>query len=176
MDTSNILTDITPGSNRAKRFIVRANFFILGRGLQAASRFDSCIKKEISRWNEGFTVVMKVRPEVLSLAWRKSSGRIRYMGSGSVEADLAVIMKNLDTAFLMVTAQMGTFQAYAQNRIALEGNTVDAMILTRCLNTVEAYLFPKFVSRRILKRLPKMTPRRFCIRFLIYFPGIIFGV
>ena len=176
MDTSNILTDITPGSNRAKRFIVRANFFILGRGLQAASRFDSCVKKEISRWNEGFTVVMKVRPEGPSLAWRKSNGRIRYMGSGSVEADLAIIMKNLDTAFLMVTAQIGTFHAYAQNRIALEGGTVDAMILTRCLNTVEAYLFPKFVSRRILKRSPKMTPRRFCIRFLIYFPGIVFGV
>ncbi len=176
MGASNILTNITPGSNRAKRFIVRTGFFILGRGLQAASRFDSYVKKEISRWDEGFTVMMKVRPEGPSLAWEKLNGRIRYMVSRSVEADLVILIKNLDTALLMVTAQIGTFHAYAQNRIALEGNIVDAMILTRCLNAVEAYLFPKFVSRKILKRLPKMTPRRFCVRFLIYFPGITFGV
>ena len=78
--------------------------------------------------------------------------------------------------FLMMTAQIGTPQAYAQHRLGLEGNIVDSMTLTRCLNSVKAYLFPKFISRRILKRVPKMSIKRHFIRFLIYSLGVVFGV
>jgi hypothetical protein len=175
VDTSNILTNIAPGSSKIKRFIVKANFFILGRGLQAASRFDSQVKNEVSDWDEGFTVMMKVQPRGPSLAWKKSNGRMKYVGSKAVKADLTVVMKNLESALLMMTAQIGTAQAYAQHRLGLEGSIVDAMTLTRCLNSAETYLFPKFISKKILKRPPKMGIKKHCIRFLVYL-GIIFRV
>jgi len=148
MDTSSILTNINPGASKLKRFVVRVSFFVLGRGLQAASRFDNQVKGEVSGWNEGFTVVMKVKWPNLSLAWQKSGDRITYMGSKVTEADLTVVMKNLESAFLMMTAQIGTSQAYAQHRLQVEGDIVNAMVLTRCLNSVEAYLFPKFISKK----------------------------
>jgi|GEM_PF-345815 len=176
MGASEVLTNIAPGYSKTKRFIVRANFFVLGRGFQAASRFDSQVKKEISDWDEGFTVIMRVRPRGPSMAWRKSNSRMKYIGSKAAEADLTIAMKNLESAFLMMTAQIGTPQAYAQHRLGLEGNIADAMTLTRCLNSVEAYLFPKFICKRILKRPPKMGVKRHCTRFLIYLLGIVFGV
>jgi hypothetical protein len=170
------MTNIAPGSSKLKRFIVKTTFFSLGRGFQSASRFDSQIKEEISDWDEGFTIAMKVQPKGPALAWRKSRGKMKYIGSKAAEADLSVIMKNLESAFLMMTARIGTAQAYAQNRLALEGNIADSMTLTRCLNIVEAYLFPRFISKRILKRPPEMGIKRQFTRLLIYSLGVTLGI
>jgi hypothetical protein len=71
---------------------------------------------------------------------------------------------------------MGTPQGYAEHRMSVKGDLAKAMSLIRCLNLVEFYLFPGFIARRILKRLPAMNLRRFGLRLHVYFLGIPFGI
>ena len=58
-------------------------------------------------------------------------------------------------AFRVFTGQIGIAQAYAEHRFTLRGNMGLAMPFVRCVDRTEGYLFPPFLARRILKRLPK---------------------
>ena len=85
-------------------------------------------------------------------------------------------MKNIESAVLIFTAQIGTPQGYAEHRMSIKGDIGQAMSLIRCLNIVQAYLFPKIISKRILKRVPNFTIKKHLNRFIIYFVGIPFGI
>ncbi len=92
-----------------------------------------------------------------------------FRGFGQkIEPDLKVIIKDLTSAFKMVLARLGIAQAYARRRIAIEGNTVHAMVLTRILDRVEAYLFPVFLTKKMLKQVPKFGFKQYLINALIY--------
>ena len=56
-----------------------------------------------------------------------------------------------------LTLQLGTAEAYAQNRMSVRGNLQRAMSLIRCLHTLESLLFPSWISKKILKRVPKLS-------------------
>ena len=88
-------------------------------------------------------------------------------------ASLIVEIKTLKAAVRMILAQMGIAQAYAYRQIVIVGNTVDAMILTRILDRVEAYLFPKFLSKKLLKNLPRFGLKEYLYNLLIYL-GLFF--
>lgn len=70
-------------------------------------------------------------------------------------ADVDIQFKCLDEAFLLATGQLGVAQAYAEHRFTLTGDIAATMPFVRCVNIVEAYLFPKIMTRRILLSVPK---------------------
>lgn len=51
---------------------------------------------------------------------------------------------------------MGLAQAYAYHAFTLSGDIADVMKLARMVNLVEAYLFPRFITRRILTDIPPL--------------------
>ena len=65
--------------------------------------------------------------------------------------DLEITFKSIDVAFLMFTGRLGVSKAYAEHRFTLKGEIGKAMSLVRCIDIVEAYLFPKFITKNILK-------------------------
>lgn len=78
-----------------------------------------------------------------------------YVGSKEMPVDFAVSFKNLEAALLVLTAQIGIAQAYAEHRFAMKGDiNTYGMPLVQCLYAVENYLFPYFIVKRILKRIP----------------------
>lgn len=98
-------------------------------------------------------------------------GKLKYLGSREIEAELSVYIKNIEAAMLVLTGRKGIVQAFAEHRFILKGDIADGMRMVRCLNIVEAYLFPKFITRKILRRMPKKTSSSFKI-----YMGIIFGI
>jgi hypothetical protein len=167
---------ITPGEKRAKALMVKITFIMLGRAFQSGSRHDSEIRREIAVWPENFKIMMNVFPEGPLMILEKIHGKLKYRGSKFYESDLVINFKNLECAFMMVTAQISPAQAFAQRRIMVTGDLADAMIFTRCLNMIIAYLYPKFISKRLLKRVPIITASKQLTRFIIYTAGIPFGL
>lgn len=169
-----------PRKSRFKKFVVKVVFFVLGKGLQSASKHDRTLQAEVAAWPEDTLILFKVAPHEPRMAFGKTGhDRLEYKGTKITdeEADLMIAFKNLESAFLMLTAQIGTPQAYTEHRIAVRGDLVLGLSVIRCLNIVERYLFPTFLAKRVLRRLPAIPFfKRNGLRLWIYIFGIAFGI
>ncbi|MBU2489870.1 MAG: hypothetical protein KKA60_10820 [Proteobacteria bacterium] len=176
------MTAINTAANwrpRAKSFrtgVVKAAFFALGRALEAAAILDRDVKSEVDGWKDPFSVMMYVMPKGPAMALEKKNGVLRYIGSDPIDADLTISFKNMESAFLVCSGQIGTPESYAEHRANLKGDTTGAMSLIRCMNQVQAYLFPYVMAKRVLKRVPAMTPRKWLNRMIIYTVGVPVGL
>lgn len=147
--------DILPGKKPLKTLLAWAVFWFLGRGFQAAAALDRKIEEEVAGWPESFTMLMKIEPFGPSMAMGKRNGKLVYLGSGEAEAHLAVRFKNIEAALLVLLGLIGIDRAFAEHRFTMKGDIIAyGMPLVRCLYRVEAYLFPAFIARGILKKLP----------------------
>jgi aldehyde:ferredoxin oxidoreductase len=180
IDRGRLRRDIQPRRKPLKRTVVTAVLFTLGRALQAAARLDPTVAAEVAAWPERYRVAMAVQPRGPHMLLEKDeSGRLRYRGMGGdpSTADLVIYFKNLESAFLVLTAQMGTSQGYAEHRMSAKGDLSIAASLIRCLETVEAYLFPSPLARRLMRRLPRFEFwRKQWVRLMIYLVGIPIGL
>ncbi len=160
-----------------KKLVVQVVMFVLGRSFQSASKLDFVIQNEISGWEDGMVVLMQVLPKGPSMCLLKKEDRIRYLGSGAKEKpNLIISFKNIESAFPVMAGLMGAEQGFAQSRMIVKGDLPVAMSFIRCINRLEAFLFPKIISRRILKRVPKMGLKEQIIRLRIYCTGIPLGI
>ena len=169
-------TDIRPPEKWFKKWTIKVVFFILGRSFQAASVLDKNVKRDLELWPDGFTVLFKVMTNGPFLLLQKKNSKLRVIGTKEDSADLVVIFKNVDGAFLIMTAQLGFPMGYAEHRLAVEGNLAGSMALIRISDAVQSYLFPKIIARLVLKRVPEMTLRRWGVRLAIYFIAVPFGL
>ena len=69
--------------------------------------------------------------------------------------DLSISFKSIDILFKLVTGRLGVAQAYAEHRFLLKGDIKDAMSFVRVIDRTEGYFFPKFITKGILKQIPK---------------------
>jgi hypothetical protein len=172
--------DIPSRKKSFKRMVNRTVLFVLGRALQSISKQDSVIQEEVRTWPEDLTLMMRILPCGGQMSVRRTpEGRLIYLGAKMVEADADVVIyiKNVEAAFKMLTGQMGTDVAYAQHCIAARGDISLTVSVTRVLNRVETYLFPAFLARRLMKRLPSIPFfQKQSLRLKAYFLGIPFGI
>jgi len=172
--------EIRPGRNWPKETFVRCMFFVFGRALQSLSRTDPILKRELSRWPDGFLILYKVLPDGPRLVLlRDRKGCLEYRGTRvrEEEAGLVLTIKNVESAFLVMSLQLSTTQAYAEHRVGVKGSVPVAMSLIKCLSVLIAYLAPGKAAARVVRRLPGIPLRRkICNRFRILFLGIPFGV
>ncbi|MCW7753059.1 hypothetical protein OOT00_03555 [Desulfobotulus sp. H1] len=166
---------VKPGRKWLKEGVARIVFFVLGRAFQSAARMDEGIRREVAQWEEGFRLAMRILPDGPSMGLTKRDGRIRYVGEGSVDADLVIRFKNIESAFLVLTPQMGSARAFAENRIGLVGDVARSMSFVRCLDRLLAYMYPAFICNRLVKRMPQIK-RPFRRRLYLYVLGIPFGI
>jgi len=172
--------EIRPGTDRWKVLVIKLMFFLFGRAVQVLSRIDPEIRSEISRWPEGFLILYRVLPHGPRMALaRTRAGRLEYRGGNvaGAKADLTVAVKNIQSAFLVFSFQMGMNQAYAQNRISVRGDVPTAMSQMRVLNRVLAYMLPRRIVQRMTLKMPEIRPlRKHVSRGFLYAFGIPFGV
>jgi hypothetical protein len=59
----------------------------------------------------------------------------------------------------------------------VRGDLVLALSIIRCLNVIERYLFPTFIARNIMRRMPAIPFfKRNGLRIWIYLLGVAFGI
>lgn len=139
-------------SNWGKRQISSVVLYVLYGGLYELYQIDSRVKEEMDRWPDGMTYGLRCTPKGPSLFFRKNEGKLMRLNPGIQRSyDTCITFKNIDTAFLVLTGRQGIAGAYAAHGFSLHGDIGTAMELTRCVDIVESYLFPKVMTKRILK-------------------------
>ncbi|MCI8828227.1 MAG: SCP2 sterol-binding domain-containing protein [Ruminiclostridium sp.] len=125
----------------------------LCRALKFLSTRDSKIKAEAVKWPEGKTLRLEI-PGARGFTVTGTRAGFKTLHP-STPGDVTIRFKSPADAFRVFTGQLSVAQAYAQHRFTLRGSMGLAMPFVRCVDIVEGYLFPAFMARRILKRLPK---------------------
>lgn len=130
--------------------------WFLGRGFSATAARDSRIQEELAEWADGTGILLKIEPRGPAVSLQKRGKRLQFMGfRESGAANIAIFFKNLDAALLVLTGQIGIARAFAEHRFTARGDIAMAMSVVRCMTLVEAYLFPRFMTRKIMSRVPK---------------------
>ncbi len=126
---------------------------VLYRALKVLAYKDSRIRHEFGSFSEGFTIRITLSEQGEGVIMRKERGKLVMISEVEGE-DLELRFKSIDSAFLVFTGMMGISRAYAEHRISVKGDIGDTMTLVRIIDIAEAYLFPRIMTRRILKSVP----------------------
>ena len=154
-----------------KKLIAKIVLFFLYRGFKVVYKIDDKVKNEIDNWHDGYGIKIITCENGPSLYIKKKNGKLVRIKDEEENAEIEIIFKNFNSAFLLLTGRMGISKAYAEHRFLLKGNIMDAMSFVRCTDIVESYLFPKIITKRILK---EVTKRKVNI-FIVYIRVIIGG-
>ncbi len=125
----------------------------LVRALQYLSTADSKIRAEAHNWPSGKTLRLEV-PGAGGFTVTGTPWGFKKLDRESA-GDVTIRFKSPSDAFRVFTGQISVAQAYAQHKFVLRGDMALAMPFVRCVDITEGYLFPDFLAKRILKRLPE---------------------
>lgn len=128
--------------------------FFLYRGFNIVNKIEPKVYEEVQKWQDSYTVKIQTCEKGPSLILKKQGEKIVRLKKEQ-ECNLEIIFKNLDSAFLLLTGRLGIAKAYCEHRFLLKGDIMEAMSLVRCLDLVETYLFPKFISKNLVKEVNK---------------------
>lgn len=128
---------------------------VVHAALVELARLDSRVRRELQRLPEGtaYSVYTGHAAPCLHVQWRE--GRLRRLRESAPGACILRI-KSMPLSFRLFTGQLGLAQAYAQHAFVLAGDVGDVMRLVRLVNLVEAYLFPRLITRNILTDVPPL--------------------
>ena len=137
-----------------KEKISKIILFFLYKGFKILYKYDENLQYEIDNLKEGFSIKLQLKSNGYSLILLKTKETIRKAKFIS-NPDIVICFKSIDAAFNVLIGKIGISNAYSRHSFTLKGDISIAMSIVRCINIIEAYLFPKFITKRILKKLPK---------------------
>lgn len=116
------------------------------------------VKEELKYYDDGYVIELKVFNTNTKVAVKKMGNEFKYLGSkyNSIP-DLSIIFKSYEGVVLLVLGQIGVYEGYAQHRFIVKGDFIKGMPFVRILYYVEGYLFPRFITKNILKEMPKRS-------------------
>ena len=143
---------------KLKRSYVAVMMRIVGRGLASASRVDREIASEVLHLPTATTIAMKVYPHGPCCFLQSTESGLSYLGlRDEGTADVEIIFKHLQHAWLLFTFQESTPTAFARNRIVLDGELAHATVFNRCLARLMTLILPRGIARRAVKRYPALA-------------------
>ncbi len=116
---------------------------------------DTRVLHELSLLHEGqaYSISVGKGDPSLHVQWRE--GRLHRLTAPAAGACVLNI-KTLSLAFRLFTGQMGLAQAYAWHAFTVQGDLAQVMQLARLVNLVEAYLFPRFITKHLMTDIPSL--------------------
>lgn len=141
---------------------VQMMFYIIAHGLASASRHDKLIRRELQGYPEGLTIKMQVLPQHASFVVQVSqeNGKpvldVVTQDKADVKSNVTVYFKHLQVAMLVLSFQESTPQAFANDRMIVDGDIGFATRFVRILNQLQALILPKLIAQRAIKRYPQL--------------------
>ena len=139
---------------KIKETISKIILYFLYKGFQILYKYDENLKYEINNLEDNFSIKLQLKNKGYSLILVKTSSSIKRVKSLS-NPDIVICFKSVDSAFNVLIGRIGISTAYARHSFTLKGDISTAISIVRCINIIEAYLFPKFITKNILKEIPK---------------------
>jgi hypothetical protein len=155
----------------AKRFLAGVVMSLLGKGIVSAYRRDSRARADIDSLGDNCAIKLMVQPAGPALLFGKKNGEVFSRKCAISEpADITLAFKGVEGAILMFTARLGLADGYAQHRFIVVGDLYKVMSIVRVMNIVEAYLFPRFIAKKLMNPVPKRE-----VNMLRFYCGTLFG-
>ncbi|EMP56581.1 hypothetical protein MSNKSG1_04581 [Marinobacter santoriniensis NKSG1] len=147
---------IQPMVLQARRLYVDIMFQVMGRALQAVSEVDETVQNDARALPEGLLFEMMVMPDGPRLIVEHTgNGHFHYHGESAPRPiDLSIQFKHIAHAFLVLSFQEKTAEAFAHDRMLVDGDLSYAVRMTRVLNRLEAFILPKLIAERAVKEYP----------------------
>lgn len=134
---------------------VKTMLQIVGRGLVTANEVDIEIKNEFATLPVGFTFTMNVFSQGPSFTIQiQENHHLVLLSKPQQKSDLTITFKHLSFAYMVLSFQESTAQAFANDRMIADGDLSYAVRLVRCLNKMEAIILPKAVASLAVKEYP----------------------
>ncbi len=131
-------------------------FYIIANGLVSASHYDKTIRQELQGYPIGLTIKMQVLPNYASFVVQVTDQHILKVIQQE-HADVTVYFKHLQLAMLVLSFQESTTQAFANDRMTVDGDIGYATRFVRILNQLQALILPKVIAERAIKRYPDLS-------------------
>jgi hypothetical protein len=153
-----------PISYQVKKIVVETSLLALAAAFEIVSKHAPEMKAELADWEDSRIFSLGVLPNGPAISLQKKGSEIHYLGKGYHNPQLKILFKNLDSAILPFTGQIGSHIAFVQRRAILQGNVGEAMQISRAMAIVQSYLMPGLVFDKIFKRPPKLTPAQLFLK------------
>ncbi len=116
---------------------------------------DTRVLHELAQLNEGkaYSIYAVKGGPSLHVQWK--DGRLCRL-SESAPGACVLSIRTLPLAFRLFTGQVGLSQIYAWHAFTVQGELADVMPLARLINLVEAYLFPRFITKHLMTDIPDL--------------------
>ncbi len=116
---------------------------------------DTRVAHEFAQLKEGQAYSISVGKNGPSLHVQWQNGRLHRLAAPAPHA-CVLNLKTLPLAFRIFTGQMGLAQAYSWHAFTVQGDLSEVMPLARLVNIVEAYLFPRFITKHLMTDIPRL--------------------
>ncbi len=137
-----------------KKLYIKITFWLLARTLKVVHKADKEVVKFWSKIENSNSFAFTIEPDGPCLMVKRVGEKIITKASCEEQADILFIFKTINSAFSVFSAQKPTIRAYAENRIKIKGDIGDIMWVMRIMDRVQFYLFPRFIAKRVTKKLP----------------------
>lgn len=164
---------------KAKRMVVSTSLLALATAFELASKKSAELKTELADWREGLVFSLGVLPDGPAVALKKEGGALKYLGKGHHDSELKVLFKNMDSALLPLTGQIGAHTAFAQHRAIVHGSLYEAMQVNRAMVLVQKFLMPGLILKKTSKRPPQMSGSDYLVKAYVMIalaPGLLFNL
>ena len=142
-----------------KRIYCTVIMAVLGWFIPAVACRKKGVQEEIRAFPDDFSLMLTVRPDGPSVAFRRDGDRLIRLKAGRFEpgeVDLRVKLKSIEAAWLMFSFQESTCRAEANNRLIAEGELPHVCTFIRMMDKVEILLLPRFIARKAVKKWEKV--------------------
>lgn len=129
---------------------------LISNMLKASSQVDDVVKAEVANMPEGFVFRLCVAPGTPSLTMKKQGDALISLSDYDQKPDLTMTFKHVTFAFLVFSFQEHTAQAYANERLVIDGDIPMSMKVVRCLNRLQSIILPKVIAKKAVKTYPEL--------------------
>lgn len=131
-----------------KRIVIWVVMQFLYRGMKVLYHYDSRIKEELDGWNTDKVIQLRVlHGPCITIQYIYKKGLYKVK---DIKPDICITFKSITTALHVFIGMMSVKKAYLEHRFSLKGDIYESMRFVRCVDLVEIYLFPNFITKRIL--------------------------
>ena len=131
-------------------------FPILCKGIIAGYQYDDIIKKELDNLPQNYSISLGIFPYGSYIRLVRING-IFYTTKEYAPSDLQITFKNNSAAVNTMLAKQNVAQSFAKHQLLLAGDIAHGITLVRVINRIECYLFPRFMTRKILPKIKKQV-------------------
>ena len=165
---SSTLPNVAKMSYLGKTALAKTGLVALGVAFEILSQHSDEMRAEIADWDEGRTIALGVLPAGPTVAVRKAGGKLEYLGSGMRDATVRILFKNLDCALLVLLGTVPAHVGFAEHRAVVHGAIDETMQANRAMVIVVKYLFPGFMLRSLMKRMPTFNRQQLALKARLY--------